>query len=64
MTNWEYNTILVTGKANNLEEVDKILDDAGTRGWELTAVIPLHVSWSAVSSSGMSFLAFLKRVKK
>ena len=64
MTKWEYNTILVTGKANNLEAVDEVLDDAGTRGWELTAVIPLHVSWSAVGSSGMSFLAFLKRETK
>ena len=64
MTKWEYNTILVTGKANNLEAVDEILDDVGTRGWELTAVIPLHVSWSSVGSSGMSFLAFLKRETK
>ena len=58
MKKWENKSILITGKANDLEEVDKTLDEAGEEGWELIAVIPLHVSWSSFGSSGFSFMTF------
>jgi hypothetical protein len=60
MTSWEYkviNTEKSFWSGKDKSDIEKILNDLGRNGWELTSVVP---SWETAGSiSGLQF--FLKR---
>ena len=64
MENWEYKVVILQtgvikqGKA--VQEHEKLLSELGEEGWELVAVVPMHVSLG-FSGSTPQVRAFLKR---
>ena len=67
MDEWEYKIIaLQTGvfrQKKAVEKWTKTLDELGKEGWELVAVIPMHVQLGLTGSTPQ-VRCFLKRKKK